>query len=182
MPVDPHLSDEQLLDRYFDASDSDERAAVHLFRCSACADRLQAITGGLEEGYARERTAADGYFTAARLEAQRVRVLDRLVQPREARVIAFPAAHAPAAAHVPLRRPSRLAASAAALLLFAGGFTGWRLVHDHQPRVEQTDARLGPGSHRAADERLLSEVEGSLVNSQIAALQPLDAITPMEGR
>jgi hypothetical protein len=182
MPAEPHLSDEQLLDRYFDASD-DERAAVHLIRCAACARRLQAITGGLEDDYARERAAADGYFTPARLDAQRVQVLDRLAERREARVIAFPAMPAPAAAHVPLRRPSRLAASAAALLLFAGGLTGWRLVHEHQPRVEQTDARLGAHrSHRAADERLLSEVEGSLVNSQIAALQPLDAITPMEGR
>jgi hypothetical protein len=182
MPADPHLSDEQLLDRYFDASDEDERAAVHLFRCGACAERLRAITGGLEEDYARERAAADRYFTPARLEAQRAHVLDRLAQPREARVIAFPAAQAPAAPHVPLRRPSRLAASAAALLLFAGGLTGWRLAHEHQPRMEQTDARLGARAHRAADERLLSEVEGSLVNSQIAALQPLDAITPMEGR
>lgn len=185
MPVESHLTDEQLIERYFDWANADEQATLHLFRCSACARRLESITARLEEDYADERDATDRYFTEARLDAQREQVLARLAAPREARVLAFPASRqAVAMERAPARKPSRVAAAAAALLLVAGGLTGWRLVHDQPPQIDRTDARFSVSNvtRRAADERLLSEVDMSLVSSRTDALQALDAITPMEGR
>ena len=192
-----HLSDDRLIELcMLDAVSAVEQQHLSMCaRCDARRVRLQRLLDGVSEA---ADAAADAAFPLERLNRQQARILARLQhEGRPARVIAFPAGHAPHEPLVSRTRPaSRWIAAAAVGGLVVGVIAG-RLGHDYSfPRaaasrvvatrtVEQPELRA-PGTTGAirevaasiSDDEFLNQIEIAIDAPAAAALQPLDDLTP----
>src|SRR5262249_49236535 len=126
-----HLSDDRLIELcVLDAPSSAEQQ--HLSGCDRCDERRTQLQHLLSEVSESASAAADTTFPPERLERQNARIVARLQhEGRPARVIAFPAGHAPHEPVVSRTRPaSRWIAAAAVGGLVVGAIAG-RFGHDY---------------------------------------------------
>jgi anti-sigma factor RsiW len=193
-----HPADDRLIALYFgdEQASADDRRAVrqHLHGCETCTWRYTELTAPLERLRQDAAGEADEVFTAARLDAQRERILDRISQAPASRVIPFPAP----GTHVDrsgVRRPlTRWVAAAAAAGLLVG-ITGGRLLQigagapTSAPPVARTVISALPSSGVVSDslslsaaierdEALMNEIEQAVFSQRITALSALDELTP----
>lgn len=192
-----HLSDDRLIELcMLDALSPVEQQ--HLSTCDRCDARRVDMQRMLEDISDAATSAADAAFPLERLNRQQARILARLQhEGRPARVIAFPAGHAP---HEPIasrtRPASRWIAAAAVGGLVIGVIAG-RFGHDYSfprataPRViaahtiEEPELRApGTGAIREvaatiSDDEFLDQLETAIDAPAAAALQPLDDLTPL---
>jgi hypothetical protein len=192
-----HLSDDRLIELcMLDALSAVEQQ--HLSTCARCDVRRVQLQRLLDDVSEAVDAAADAAFPLERLNRQQARILARLQhEGRPARVIAFPAGHAPHEPLVSRTRPaSRWIAAAAVGGLVVGVIAG-RFGHDYSfPRVaasrviaaramEQPELRA-PGTTGAfrevaasiSDDEFLNQIEIAIEAPAAAALQPLDDLTP----
>jgi len=110
----PHLSDDRLIEIYFDL-DVTANDRAHLQECDACRSRRSNLAETLDDVEVAVTQAADAAFPADRLARQRARIIQRVDQDgRPGRLIAFPAGHTQDSA--PRRiRPARWGTVAAAV-------------------------------------------------------------------
>jgi hypothetical protein len=192
-----HLSDDRLIELcMLDAVSSAEQE--HLSTCGRCDARRVSMQRLLEEVSQTAHAEADAAFPLERLNRQQARILARLQhEGRPARVIAFPAGHAP---HEPIgsrtRPASRWIAAAAVGGLVVGVIAG-RFGHDYSSQraginrviasrtVEQPELRapVSTGAIREvaasiSDDEFLDQLESAIDAPAAAALQPLDDLTP----
>ena len=192
-----HLSDDRLIELcMLDAVSSAEQE--HLSTCGRCDARRVSMQRLLEEVSETAHAEADAAFPLERLNRQQARILARLQhEGRPARVIAFPAGHAP---HEPIgsrtRPASRWIAAAAVGGLVVGVIAG-RFGHDYSFQraginrviasrtVEQPELRapVTTGAIREvaatiSDDEFLDQLESAVDAPAAAALQPLDDLTP----
>jgi hypothetical protein len=192
-----HLSDDRLIELcMLDAVSSAEQQ--HLSICGRCDARRVRMLRLLEEVSETATADADAAFPLERLNRQQARILARLQhEGRPARVIAFPAGHAP---HEPIgsrtRPASRWIAAAAVGGLVVGVIAG-RFGHDYSFQraginrviasraVEQSELRapVTTGAIREvaasiSDDEFLDQLESAIDAPAAAALQPLDDLTP----
>jgi hypothetical protein len=193
-----HLSDDRLIELcMLDALSPAEQQ--HLAICVRCDVRRVHLQRLLDDVSETATAAADAAFPLERLNRQQARILARLQhEGRPARVIAFPAGHAP---HEPIasrtRPASRWIAAAAVGGLVIGVIAG-RFGHDYSfPRpgtsrvivartIEQPELRA-PGTAGAirevaasiSDDEFLDQLETAIDAPAAAALQPLDDLTPL---
>ncbi|MGE0449094.1 MAG: hypothetical protein AB7Q29_05855 [Vicinamibacterales bacterium] len=191
-----HPSDERLFECYFASrcgEAADIRDAEHLAGCGECAARYRELTGLMTEVRAEADAEVDELFPLDRLQDQHDQIMQRLAHVhRTARVIAFPASQASAAASAPSRIPSRWLAGAAAAGLFIGvalgGFFGTGTFRGQPEAATQTTAAPAantvPSLSAAADLRdddaFLMELEAALAtpSPQLRELQSFEALTP----
>ena len=89
----PHLSDDRLIELYFDVETSSSDRA-HLQICETCQSRRENLSETLDDIETVMTAEADEAFPADRLARQRARILQRVDQDgRPGRVIVFPAGH-----------------------------------------------------------------------------------------
>lgn len=169
-----------------DAASPDERLLAHLGACPACAERYRQLSESLTETREDLQLEADEYFTDARLDHQRERILRHLQGADvNARILPFPVSPSFRSRLVWPRLATRWIAGAAAAGLFVGlaaglmmdlRHRGWRTPNAF---VALTSApRGGTILSDAADERFLSEIDEALSSQRAAELQPFDALTP----
>ena len=193
-----HLSDDRLIELcMLDALSCAEQQ--HLSTCARCDARRVNMQRLLGEVSAAASADADAAFPLERLNRQQARILARLQhEGRPARVIAFPAGHAP---HEPIasrtRPASRWIAAAAVGGLVVGVIAG-RFGHDYSFQragisrviasrvVEQPELRapVTTGAIREvaasiSDDEFLDQLETAIDAPAAAALQPLDDLTPL---
>ena len=181
----PHLSDDRLIELYFDveASSSDR---AHLQTCETCQSRRASLGGTLDDIETVLTGEADEAFPADRLARQRARILQRVDQDgRPGRVIAFPAGHP---SETPRRRvhPARWGTVAAAVAAsFLIGLLAEHLAHDlpgsrqSMPASRiQASVPIAQVRTLASDDELLGQVELAASGVGPAALRPLEALTP----
>ena len=192
-----HLSDDRLIElcMLVEASATEQQ---HLTACARCDARRVGLQRLLDEVSDTATAAADAVFTPERLTRQQARILAHLQhEGRPARVIAFPAGHAPHEPMVSRTRPgSRWIAAAAVAGLVVGAFAG-RFGHDYSfarpgaARVivartaEDPELRAGGsvGTIREvtasiSDDEFLNQLEIAIDGPAAAALQPIDDLTP----
>lgn len=193
-----HADEESLIACYLtgnglkDATSQDERHLAHLGACPACAERYRQLAVSLTDTRDELEREADEYFTDARLDHQRERILRHLQgTDANARILPFPISPSSRSRLVWPRLATRWIAGAAAAGLVVGLVAGlmmdarfgrgslWRmpnaLVALTSPR--STPRTVGVVSD-AADERFLSEIDEALSSQRAAELQPFDALTP----
>jgi len=192
-----HLSDDRLIELcMLDTLSPGEQQ--HLSSCARCDARRAHMQRLLEEVSEAATAAADAAFPLERLNRQQARILARLQhEGRPARVIAFPAGHAP---HEPVaartRPASRWIAAAAVGGLVVGVIAG-RFGHDYtfqrpgisrviaSREVEQPELRapvtttaIREVAATISDDEFLDQLETAIDAPAAAALQPLDDLTP----
>src|SRR5712691_2016349 len=126
-----HLSDDRLIEVcVLDAPSPTEEQ--HLSACSRCDARRVRLQRLLDDVSDTAVAAADAAFSPERLTRQQARILAHLQhEGRPARVIAFPAGHAPHEPAVSRTRPaSRWIAAAAVAGLVVGAMAG-RFGYDY---------------------------------------------------
>jgi hypothetical protein len=192
-----HLSDDRLIELcVLDAASAVEQQ--HLAGCTRCDARRVRLQRLLDDVSDTATAAADAAFTPERLTRQQARILARLQhEGRPARVIAFPAGHAPHEPVVSRTRPgSRWIAAAAVAGLVVGAIAG-RFGHDYSigrpgpARViisrtaEEPELRAGTSTGTIqevtaslSDDEFLSQLEFAIDGPAAAALQPIDDLTP----
>ena len=175
----------------------------HLLSCARCDARRVRMQRLLEDVSEAATAAADAAFPLERLNRQQARILARLQhEGRPARVIAFPAGHAP---HEPLaaraRPASRWIAAAAVGGLIGGlliGVVAGRFGQDYtfqragisrviasraveQPelRAPVTTTAIREVTATISDDEFLDQLETAIDAPAAAALQPLDDLTPL---
>jgi hypothetical protein len=193
-----HLSDDRLIELcLLDALSSVEQQ--HLLTCARCDARRVRMQRLLEDVSEAATAAADAAFPLDRLNRQQARILARLQhEGRPARVIAFPAGHAP---HEPIASRTRPASRWIAAAPVGGRVVGVKArrfgPHKYFPRagvarviashtVEQPELRA-PGTTGAirevaatiSDDEFLDQLETAIDGPTAAALQPLDDLTPL---
>ena len=192
-----HLSDERLIEVCVleVPSPAEQQHLSACARCDARRIRLQRLLDDVSETAA---AAADAAFTPERLTRQQARILAHLQREgRLARVIAFPAGHAPHESVVSRTRPgSRWIAAAAVAGLVVGVIAG-RFGHDYsfgrpgaarvivartaeQPelRATGTTPTILEVTASISDDEFLNQIEMAIDAPAAAALQPLDDLTP----
>lgn len=125
---------------------ADADALAHVSACAECADALSHLAATLDDCRDEAWREADAHFTDAALDAQRVRVLDRLAHiGHAARVLPFPLRASGANPIRPVVNRRWVSAAAAAGLVI-GLITG-QLMHilpwdrdDAEPRVASSAA------------------------------------------
>jgi hypothetical protein len=181
----PHLSDDRLIELYFDAETSSSDR-VHLQVCEACQSRRASLSETLDDIEIVMTAEADEAFPADRLARQRARILQRVDQDgRPGRVIVFPAGHT---SETPQRRvhPARWGTVAAAVAAsFLIGLLAEHLAHDlpgsrqsMPPARIQAAIPIAQVRTLASDDELLGQVELAASGVGPAALRPLEALTP----
>jgi hypothetical protein len=193
-----HPADDRLIAVYFgdeEASEGDRRTVrPHLHGCETCTWRYTELTAPLERLRRDAASEADEVFTPARLDAQRVEILEQLEdRAHAARVVPFPSA-SPRLGR-PIRRPfMRWVAAAAAAGLLVGVMAG-RMLEIGKIRTDQMAAatrttpagrvmpRLVTASPIATDstetdEAMITEIELASRTQRIPALAVLDEMTP----
>ena len=177
-----HLTDDQLMERYFLAADD-----AHLKACHGCRARYDEMARSLEHIREDAVLEADAVFTAERLHDQRDRVLRRLErQGHPAEVLRFPNRFgSPRAAHRLLGPARRWVAGAAAAGLVAGVFLGFAV--DRRASAPTAARRASVAATTAGnwqpaaaqDEQMLTEIEDALTGPtrRVIELRALDAMT-----
>jgi anti-sigma factor RsiW len=194
-----HPADDRLIAAYFgdeEASEGDRRTVrQHLHGCEACTWRYTELTAPLERLRRDAASEADEVFTAARLDAQCTKILDRLEDRAHAsRVVPFPSASTRLGRPVIHRPLMRWVAAAAAAGLLVGVMAGRLLEFGKDRTVPSTSvartapiARVSPGlaisgpvgtDSTEADEAMITEIELAARSQRIPALAVLDEMTP----
>jgi len=193
-----HLSEDRLIELcMLDTASSAEQQ--HLSTCTRCDARRARVQRLLADVSDSATADADAAFPLERLNRQQARILARLQhEGRPARVIAFPAGHAP---HEPIpartRPASRWIAAAAVGGLVVGVIAG-RFGHDYtfqragisrviasrggeQPelRAPVTTTAIREVTATISDDEFLDQLETAIDAPAAAALQPLDDLTPL---
>lgn len=192
-PDRQHPAEDELIALYFGDDAVEEQRAVrqHVHGCEPCTWRYAELVAPLERLRADAASEADEIFTAARLEAQRAAIRERLEEgARASRVIPFPASPTPLRRVVTSRPMFRWVAAAAAAGLLVGVSAG-RFIGVNKPTAGPAGLPLDrpaqqalstptqkPHPTDAAEEALLSQVEAALTRNRIAALSALDDLTP----
>ena len=192
-----HLTDDRLIELcMLEAASGAEQQ--HLSACARCDARRVRLQRLLDDVSDTAAAAADAAFPPDRLARQQARILAHLQhEGRPARVIAFPAGHAP---HEPVgsrrRSSSRWIAAAAVAGLVVGVIAG-RFGHDYssgspgaarviiartaeQPelRAAGSTATILEVTASISDDEFLNQLEMAIDAPAAAALQPLDELTP----
>jgi hypothetical protein len=185
-----HLSDDELIARRLERDAwLPSPGGDHLDTCGTCRARVEGLQRWLDEAADDARREADEVFTTARLDEQKARILARLDQGAQARVLPFPP--------VPDQAISRrvavrwISAAAAAGLLI--GFSAPRLTRflpqrearielvssaaDGRTRPAGVDAGFGPAAG-TNEEAFLIELDAALEGPAIQELSAIDALTP----
>jgi len=181
-----HLTDDRLVEiGLTDTPSASEQQ--HFGSCSACEARRAGIVHMLDEMSQAAVEDADAAFPAERLAQQQRRILERVdLEPRPARVIAFPTAQPPDTAISRIRPASRWIAAAAVAGLVVGLVAG-RLGHDTSggmlTAAPESRPALGASAFRAAtvglsDDELLGQIEIAVDGRGGNSLRPLDDMTP----
>ncbi len=162
-----------------------ERAIAHLHSCPECAQRYEDVVLRIDAFREEGLREADAVFTPARLEAQRLQILDRLEHAgHPARVIPFPARSNQRLSIFTGTQVRRWIAAAAAAGMILGLTLGRMIDIDRRPvPVRQAAPAARPSVvHPAAepgtkpdDEEVLGR---SLYLQPVGALEDLDAMTP----
>lgn len=195
----PHIPFEQLTALALVArapelpDDEDAQALAHLAECPACAEALAQLTLDADILRSQAHAEADAIFDDARLEAQRVRILDRVAHVGQlARVLAFPRAAREVTAPVS-GGTRRWVSVAAAAGLIIGLVAGQMLHFVPGPLITPRDegfsvtrsgpppARIRPASATVvvlSDDELMEEVESAVTVRGAYALRAIDALTP----
>ena len=175
----------------------DEQALTHISACDRCATELARLTAEAESLRAASFAQADAIFDEPMLEAQRVRILDRLAHLGQvARVLRFPRHSRDAAMPVSAgnRRWISVAAAAGLIIGLVAGqllhFVPWESAARRdaaltvQSPLRQTGAGLIPVSAAGpsmSDDQFLDEIEAALQLRRAHSLRALDALTPSAG-
>lgn len=185
-----HLSDDRLVEVCLDGAPG-PRERQHLERCPECQERRSGIAQLLVEVSEATVTEVDAAFPPERLARQKARILKRLeCEGRPARVIAFPAGHAPEPSLSRARPGMRWIAGAAAAGLVIGVLAG-HFAHDFSTtrpapvaptvvafRPANDDTALQAVATTFSEEEFLGRIESAIEGSRSAALRPLDDLTP----
>jgi hypothetical protein len=183
-----HLSDDRLIEICL-ADTVMPIDEPHLRDCQRCESRRVALAATLGDVTACVIDEADEAFSADQLARQHARIMrqvDRLGRP--ARVIAFPAGHAPDAARPTVRRVRRwIAATGAVAVAFLVGVFTEHLTHQ-LPAGGRPETRMASRVTDAvvtrtvaaslSDDELLGQIEAAVDSAGPAVLRPLDALTP----
>ena len=184
--------DAVLLDATAAAPDHDLEALDHISACDRCSRQFARLTvdaDGMREAAFAE---ADAIFDDGMLEAQRMRILDRLAHiGQAARVLRFPARTREAVMPVSVgsRRWVSVAAAAGLIIgLLAGQMLhfvpGWDVAtHRDTTALLQAPRTAGPvlmpaASPSLSDDELLAQITEAVVIKS-AAFRTLDALTPL---
>jgi hypothetical protein len=182
-----HLTDDRLVEiGLTDTPSANEQQ--HFGSCSACEARRAGIAHMLDEMSQAATEDADAAFPADHLAQQQRRILERIdLEPRPARVIAFPTSHPHDTAVSRIRPASRWIAAAAVAGLVVGLVAG-RFGHDTSRGVLTAAAEprsaTTASAFRAAtvvtisDDELLGQIEMAVDGRGGASLRPLDDLTP----
>jgi hypothetical protein len=186
-----HLSDDELIARRLERDAGlASSGGDHLDACAICTARFERLQAWLDEAAADARGEADQIFTEAHLEAQKGRILARLEQGAQARVLPFPAARDQQS--ISRRAAVRWISAAAAAGLLVG-FSAPRLASllpqrtarielvssaaDGRTRPAGIDAGLGSATG-TNEEAFLLELDAALEGPAIQELSAIDALTP----
>jgi len=182
-----HLTDQELVSRYFDVEDADRRVALHLTACRDCASRHARLAAALDADHDRVAREADAAWPTRRLAEQREAILRRLEHPRSARVLAFRpriAAVRETGARL-TRRPARWVVAAAMIVTVLGAYGNWWLAFRGDAGLDADAGRsavLRPaGAHDFFDsdhESVLLAIDTALARPGARELRALDALTP----
>jgi hypothetical protein len=180
-------------------SDYERQLLVHVGDCDRCAAALARLTADMDAMRDEAWREADALFDESALEAQRARILDRLVHlGQAARVLRFPARSREAAMPVsPISRRWISVAAAAGLIigLVAGQvihFVPWdtplhRSTRQQPPSLAAPRGPSGPiivqasSTLAGADDDLLDEIDQAMELRRAASIRALDAYTPRVG-
>ena len=172
----------------------DQDALAHVAGCEACAEALARYTAEADGFRDAAIAEADAVFDDTRVEAQRLRILERLAQVgHAARVLRFPARTRDAAMPVPTGSRRWVSVAAAAGLII--GLLGGQLVHlvpwdqrstrDQTVSSVQSSARQSPvlvpasnGGRALSDDELLDEIDAAVQLRRAHSLRALDELTP----
>jgi hypothetical protein len=188
MRPNTHISDDRLIEVCFDAVPTQSEDA-HLDTCDRCSARRSRLQHLLREVSDAASAEVDQRFPAERLTTQQARILHRIEHDgRPGRVIAFPAVQVAEARPLRNRPATRWIAGAAAAGLAVGMLAG-HLVHDlpgarlSRRSVIRTSATSIPHAPAlravgVSDDEFLGQVEKALDGPALAALRPLDDLTP----
>jgi hypothetical protein len=194
MRTSSHVSDDRLVEVCLEGT-ATETEHAHLASCDQCRVRRSRLDGMLHELHVAADEEVDAIFTPERLAVQQSRILQRIEQDgRPARVIAFPAVPTPEVRPLRTRPAGRWIAAAAAAGLAIGLLAG-QLVHDlpiigrpTRPALVSSTARSSSALTARADgqvvnaslneEAFLDEIESALDGPHVAALRPLNDLTP----
>ena len=191
-----HLSDDRLIEiclaEVFSPVDE-----PHLQTCERCESRRAELASTLADVSTRVVNEADAAFPADRLARQHARILQQIDHlGRPARVIAFPAGHAPEPARPAVRRTRRwIAATGVAAAFLVGIYTEHfahqfplgrsevRMASRAADSAAQRAAALRAGAVRTvvasvSDDEFLGQIELAVGSTGPAVLAPLDALTP----
>jgi hypothetical protein len=166
-----------------------DEARGHLASCATCRQRHAELVRWLDDVRAAGIAEADAVFDAARLLAQRERIVDRLERlDQPARILTFPVRGRPAVRFV---RPARRWVTAAAIGGLLAGFLGgqWLDVR-HNPTIagkprlgslpwtDSQPALPGQSAPPLGEDDFLESVELALSRAGIAELEAIDELTP----
>ena len=187
-----HLSDDRLVELYFTETPS-AREQQHLGGCHDCDSRRSQIAHLLDETAQASAEDLDAAFPAERLARQQLAILERAeAAAGPARVISFPAGHAPAPGILSRTRTTTRWVAAAAVAGLVVGVVAGRAGRDFRPlngpvSVPSTQARQGGGqafravSASLSDDEFLVELESAIETQGGGALRALDELTPRAG-
>jgi hypothetical protein len=174
-----HLDDDRLMGiALAGGREQDADALEHLTRCPECEARLRSLVHALDVDRLTAADEISAGFSAARLTAQRTRIMRRLDRlAGSARVLEFPDR---ALRPSPPRRaglPGRWVAAAAMLGVVAGIGTGV-LVDRRLAETPPAGARVVAPSVVPPDDDLLGDID-QLLESPAPELRAIDAFTPV---
>lgn len=179
-PVDtPHPDDARLVVRYFETSDRDEALELHVVRCTSCAARASRLAAMLDADHDRTLGAADAWFGAERLAAQRRAILARITRP--AGVVAFPGRglRAPVASRVIRSRWAAAAVLVVSVGLGSGSwFAGGVATTPGPERLGETRIQASLAPMHEGEDAMLLEIDRALDRPQTRELRALEALTP----
>jgi hypothetical protein len=202
----PHLSDQQLLDWYFEHPGNGETGrplSPHIATCSSCAQRYAELARELDMLTADGHSEADALFTTEILAEQRQHVMRRIENHgRRADIFVFPTRGTAMAGRRPVWHPMRWVAAAAVAGLAAGMGLGLSVDRLNMSQVSMV-SRNAPTQAAAVTTQarpavtpfdgpiivegplledgevaLLDEIDTALVTRRVTELRTLDELTP----
>jgi hypothetical protein len=201
----PHLSDQQLLDWYFEHPGDGETGrplSPHIAACSSCAQRYAELAREMDLLSVEGNGDVDALFTAEMLAEQRQHVMRRIENHgRTADIVVFPTRGSNMAGRRPVWHPMRWVAAAAVAGLAAGmglglsvdrfnmnqGAIASRSVSNQPAALTQARPAAAPFSGPITVEgplledvevALLDEIDSALVTRRVMELRTLDELTP----
>jgi anti-sigma factor RsiW len=175
----------------------DQLALAHVAECDECAARFATLVTNADALRDAASAEADLVFDDAMLDAQRVRVLDRLAHlGQAARIIAFP--RRPREVAMPAASSSRRWVSGAAAAGLIIGLVAGQMLHflpastpplrDDAVSMQSIERSSRPTMVPASasfpmlsDDELMEEVERAIEARRAGSLRAIDAFTPTAG-